>query len=239
MVAAVLGIGMAMKPETAKAETVAVAACDSVVDALLCVRVEGNQIVVVNLLTGLVVLRQPIPRVTVGGPTIRVTLPRVVVTQAPVTITLPRVTLPQVTLPGQRVTTTVKLPGATETVRLPGQTVTLPPGVKTVIQPSPGSTQTLPVAIVTARGANGQTIQTSVTITPSPLPGTVTTKPGVERKVRVSVPTFVGLSLGLLLLGLILGLLAIYVAYAAGYKDSEAAEKATWNKFRSDLFGKK
>jgi hypothetical protein len=42
-----------------------------------------------------------------------------------------------------------------------------------------------------------------------------------------------------LLLGLILGLLAIYVAYAVGYKDSEDAERTKWQKFRDELFGKK
>lgn len=237
-----------MKPEPVQAApVVATASCKDILLGLpvgtICAEQSGKNVLV--KLDSVTIISLPLsniqlPPVTVQVPqTIRVTLPRVTVTRPPVTVTLPRVTLPQVTLPGQRVTTTVNLPGATETVTLPGQTLTLPAGVQTVIVPKPGATQTLPVAIVTSRGPNGQTIQTSVTITPSPLPGTVTTKPGPEKRVSVSVPQFVGISIGLLLLGLILGLLAIYLAYGAGYKDSEAAEKVTWNKFRNDLFGKK
>lgn len=257
MVSSIVGVFMFGQPkaETPKVETVAaVAECQDIALGLpvgkLCAEQVGSNVLI--KLDGATIISLPLsgvnlPPVTVEVPeTVRVTLPRVTVTRPPVTVTLPRVTvvrppvtvsLPGVTLPGQ--TTTVRLPGATETVTLPGQTLTLPAGVQTVIQPQPGSSQSLPVAIVTSRGPNGQTIQTSVTITPSPQPGPVTTKPGPERRVSVSVPTFVGLSIGLLLLGLILGLLAIYLAYAAGYKDSEAAEKVTWNKFRNDLFGKK
>ena len=220
------------KPETAKAEPVAQQACDSIVDKLLCVRIEDDQVVVVNLLTNTVVLRQPIPQVTVAGPTIRVTLPRVTVTRPPVTVTLPRVTVP-VTLPRQ--TVTVELPGATTTARLPVQ-------IRTVQGPTlPGQTlSNTTVVPVTITQSNGQRIQTSVTITPSPVAGSVTTKPVVtEKKVRVSVPQAIGIGVGVLLLGLILGLRAIYLAYTVGYKDSEDAERTRWRAFRDEIFGKK
>lgn len=241
MVATVIfGANFLNKPEPAKAEPAASQACDSLVDKILCVRVEGNDIVVVNLLTNTVVVRQPLPKVTVAGPTIRVTLPRVTVTRPPVTVTLPRVTLPRttvsipVTLPRQ--TVTIELPKATETVTLPGQARTIQgptvPGQRLTVAPT--------VAPVTVTLPNGQRVQTSVTITPSPAPGSVTTKPVVkEKEVRVSVPAAIGIGVGVLLLGLILGLLAIYVAYAVGYKDSEDAEASKWRKFRDELFGKK
>jgi hypothetical protein len=117
------------------------------------------------------------------------------------------------------------------------RTVTATPGVKTVVTPGAGGP---PVAIITVKGANGQTIQTSVTITASPETGAVTTKPVVkEREVRVSVPRAIAYGIGVLLLGLVLGLLAIYLAYAAGYKNSEQSEAELWHKFRSDVFGKK
>lgn len=234
---ALFGANFFMKPPAEpQIQPVAATACESLVDKLLCVRVEGNDIVVVNLLTNTVIVRQPLPKVTVAGPTIRVTLPRVTVTRPPVTVTLPRVTIPNVTIPGPvvtlpRQTVTVELPGATTTARLPGQTTTVPG------QNVSGPPNVVPITIT---APNGQRIQTSVTITPSPQPGSVTTKPVIKEKtVRVSVPTAIGIGVGVLLLGLVLGLLAIYLAYAAGYKDSEAAETVSWKKFRDDLFGRK
>jgi hypothetical protein len=227
MVATVaFGASFFMKPESAKAEPVAQQACDSLVDQILCVRVENGEVVVVNLLTNTVVVRQPLPKVTVSGPTITASLPRVTATRPPVTVTLPRVTNGTVTLP--RRTVTIELPRATETVTLQGQTTTVSAQTVTTVVP------------ITVTGANGQPIQTSVTITPSPQTASVTTKPVVkEREVRVSVPTAIGIGVGVLLLGLILGLLAIYVAYAVGYKDSEDAERTKWQKFRDELFGRK
>lgn len=246
MVAMVI-LGANFFTKTASAEPdiqpVASTSCTSPILGLqvLCAQVVGDRLVV-KALNGQVLVDQPLPKVTLSGPTIRVTLPRVTVTRPPVTVTLPRVTLSQVTLPGRlvtlpRQTVTVELPRATDTatVRLPGQTVTAPP--------IPGQTATVSaptVVPVTVTAPNGQKIQTSVTITPSPLPGTVTTKPVTkEREVRVSVPQAIAYGIGALLLGLILGLLAIYVAYAVGYKDSEDVERTRWQNFRDELFGKK
>jgi len=221
----VLGVSFVMKPDSAVAEPVAIAqSCDTTsVLGVICARQENGQIII--SVAGSDVATLPIgdvvnpPTVTVGLPsTIRVTLPRV---------TVPRGTLPRQTVTLPRQTVTIKLPQTTATasVRLPGQTSTVP-----------GQS----VATVTMTGPDGQPIQTSVTITPSPLPGTVTTKPVVrERQVRVSVPTAIGIGVGVLLLGLILGLLAIYTAYAVGYKDSEDAETTRWQNFRDELFGKK
>lgn len=225
MVLSVLGAVLMMMPEPAKAEPAVETACDSLVDKVLCIRIESNRVIVINLLTNTVVASQPLPRVTVSGPTIRIPLPRVTVTGPVVTVRLPRVTS-RVTLPAQ--TVTVRLPRATETVRLPNETTTVDiPGQSPVVNPP---VFTFP---------NGQTVQTYVTLSPTPQPGTVTTKPVVrEKEVRVSVPQAVGLSLGLFLLGLVLGLLAIYIAYVIGYKNSEQAEVRSWRRFRRDVFGK-
>lgn len=240
MVATVIfGANFFTKPEPAKAEPAASQACNGTIQNLLCIETTGGRLRITTL-AGVLVLDQPLPRVTIGGPTIRVTLPRVTVTRPPVTVTLPRVTLPGVTVPVPvtlpRQTVTVQLPQATRTATLPGQT-------RTIQGPTvPGQTLTVAptVAPVTVTLPNGQRVQTSVTITPSPVPGSVTTKPVVkERKVRVSVPQAIGIGVGVLLLGLILGLLAIYIAYAVGYKDSEDAEASKWRKFRDELFGKK
>lgn len=239
----VFGANFFMKPEPAKAETVAQLACTSPILGLevVCAQVVGDRLIV-KALNGQVLVDQPLPEATVSGPTIRVTLPRVTVTRPPVTITLPRVTLPNVTVPGPVVT----LPRRTVTVELPGATTTAsiqsPPGRVTTV---PGQRVTLPgasptVVPVTITQPNGQRIQTSVTITASPEPGPVTTKPVVkEKEIRVSVPAAIGIGVGVLLLGLILGLLAIYTAYAVGYKDSEDAEKTKWQNFRDELFGRK
>jgi hypothetical protein len=239
----ILGANFFMKPEPAKADSVEVAASCNQVDlvGLVCARQVGDSLVI--SLAGADVATLPlssvvsIPTVKVTLPeTIRVTLPRVTVTRPPVTITLPRVTLPSVTVPGPvvtlpRQTVTVELPGATRTATLPGQTTTVP-GQR--VTPAPT------VVPVTITQPNGQRIQTSVTITPSPEPGPVTTKPVVkEKEVRVSVPQAIAYGIGALLIGLLLGLLAIYTAYAVGYKDSEDAEKTRWQNFRDDLFGKK
>lgn len=224
MVFGVIGIGYALKPESAKAETQAPMACGSLVDKVLCVRVEGDDLVVVNLLTNTVVLRQPLPKVTVSGPPITVSLPRVTVVRPPVTVRLPGVTVPGRTV-------SVNLPGATKTVTLQGSTID---GSQRTITSAPQTIQ------VTVKGADGQDIKTSVTITPTPAISTVTPKPIVkERKIKVTIPQAIGIGLGVLILGLVLGLLAIYMAYAAGYKDSEDADKAIWRKFRDDVFGKK
>lgn len=247
IVASILGIGIALKPEPVQAAPVAAVAekCKDILLGLpvgtICAEQDGKSVVVkldnATLLT-LPLSNIQLPPVTVRVPqTVRVTLPRVTVIRPPVTIRLPGVTLPgetvTVRLPGQTVagkTTTVNLPGATETVTLAGS------GGTTTFQNVTVRPQVVPVTVTQS---NGQTIQTSVTITPSPQPGDVTIKPGPERRISVSVPQFVGISFGLLLLGLVLGLLAIYLAYAAGYKDSEAAERVSWKKFRDDLFGKK
>lgn len=241
MIAAViLGANFFLKPAEADIQPVAQMAtqCDTSLIGLVCARQKGSQIVI--SVAGSDVASLPladvvkVPTVTVAVPsTIRVTLPRVTVTRPPVTVTLPRVTAqgPTITLPRQ--TVTVKLPGTTTTARLPGQTTTVPGQTVT--------TETKPSVVpVTVTAPNGQKIQTSVTITPSPQPGSVTTKPVVKtREVRVSVPAAIGIGVGVLILGLILGLLAIYAAYAVGYKDSEDAEKTAWHKFRNELFGRR
>ena len=229
----IFGVNFFLKPEPVQATSVSqtVEQCVNVLGiGAVCARVDGDRVKVDA--AGILVLDQPLPKVTVSGPTIRVTLPRVTVTRPPVTITLPRVTEPAITLPRQ--TVTVRLPGATTTATLPGQTIAGPtvPGQRVTITPT--------VVPVTITGSNGQPIQTSVTITPSPLPGSVTTKPVMkEKEVRVSVPAAIGIGVGVLIIGLILGLLAIYAAYAVGYKDSEDAERTAWQKFRADVFGKK
>jgi hypothetical protein len=241
IVASVIGIGIAMKPEPVQAAPV-VAAAEKCKDILLglpvgtiCAEQDGmNVLVKLNDATiiSLPLSNVQLPPVTVSVPrTVRVTLPRVTITRPPVTIRPPGVTLP-------RQTVTVNLPRATRTVTLPGEagstvTVTLP-------REGAAPPRVVPVTIT---ASNGQTIQTSVTITPSPVAGPITTKAGVtvERKkeVRVSVPTAIGIGIGVLVLGLLLGLLAIYMAYVAGYKDSEQAEASAWQKFRADVFGKK
>ena len=233
-----LGIGSWMQPDSASADIAATeASCDTSVVGLICARQDGNQIII--SVAGSDVASIPIadvvkvPTVTVALPsTVNVTLPRVTVTRPPVTITLPRATAPGsvLTVPGQ--TITLRLPRATETATLPGVTTTV-----TMVVPQPG--QSISGSTIRVTPSNGQATQTYVRISPSPVPGPTRITPVTkERTVKVSIPQAIGIGLGILLIGLMLGLLAIWLAYTAGYKDSEKVEKRTWAEFRRDVFGK-
>lgn len=142
----------------------------------------------------------------------------------PVTITVPGpvVTRPPVTLPRQTVTQKVPYPvTTTDIVRVPGpvRTVTLPRETVTV----------------TENGQTGQTVTSRATVTATETQ-TVTATPPTETKtvyqtrykdgvITVEKAQAVGISLGLLLLGGLLALFAMYLAYAVGYKDSELEEE--------------
>jgi len=170
-----------------------------------------------------------VPTVTLPGQTITlpgttVTLPGRTVTPPVRTVTLPRQTVTRrVTLPRQTVVTTryLRLPQTTKTATIE-TTVTV------------RSTQAIPTGAGTT--TIRQTPQASVRIVPTP--GPIRTVP-VRREVKVTVPQAIGLSLGLLLVGLGLGLLALYAAYAVGYKDSERQELRILRRFKTELFGKK
>lgn len=137
----------------------------------------------------------------------------------PVTITVPG---PVVTLPRQTVTKKVPYPvTTTDIVRVPGpvRTVTLPRETVTV----------------TENGQTGQTVTSRATVTATETQ-TVTATPPTETKtvyqtrykdgvITVEKAKAVGISLGLLLLGGLLALFAMYLAYAVGYKDSELEEE--------------
>lgn len=131
-----------------------------------------------------------------------------------VTLQVPKLVTVSVTLPP----VTVTLPRATDVVTLPRVTVTgVPAPVQTVTQ--------LQRVTITKSGTStltGQTVTESATInTP---PQTVTRKPVtkvVDRKIRVSVPEAVGISIGLVLVGILLGLLGLAVVYRLGYADGE------------------
>lgn len=72
---------------------------------------------------------------------------------------------------------------------------------------------------------------------PTPKPKTrVEEVPGPERTVTLTVPEVVGLSIGLILLGLALGLAGLFLAYYAGAKESERRAAAAWKKLRRELF---
>lgn len=144
----------------------------------------------------------------------------------------------QVNVPGPRVT----IPGPTINVPVPGPTRTIQvPGVS---RPQPTVTITV--------DRSGQIVPPRVTVTPTTSPQasvgassrtvspTVTESPNEhvkEKGVRITVPQAVGISLGVLAFGIIAGLIAVYLAYASGYKDSEQAELKAWDAFRNEILG--
>jgi hypothetical protein len=76
-----------------------------------------------------------------------------------------------------------------------------------------------------------------LTKTPVPVPGKTKTVTK-ERKVTVTVPQAIGISLGFLLLGIALGLLALFAVYSLGYKDSEREQTSKLRRLTDELFGK-
>jgi hypothetical protein len=176
-----------------------------------------------------------------------------------VVVTLLGQEIARITAPVREVTVEVPVPGPTDIIRIPGPTITVPGPTSTVAIPVSGSTSTA-TATVTLR-PSGQRDVARDTIEPSTTPSadeispgfnptaTVTVTPSPKRvvddrdkidKVRtITIPQAIGLSVGFLLLGLLLGLLALYSAYTVGYKNSEQAEAKAWRRFSDDLFGKK
>ncbi|QIN94038.1 hypothetical protein PP459_gp196 [Streptomyces phage Wakanda] len=174
-----------------------------------------------------------------------------------VVVTLLGQEIARISAPVREVEVQVPVPGPTDIIRVPGptRTVTVPGPTKTVAVPVPGSNATA-TATVTLRpsgqsGARRDNIEPSTTPSAGKTPGvtptvtvTKTASPKVvvderEKKVRVTIPQAIGISVGLLLLGLLLGLLALYTAYTVGYKNSEQAEAKAWRRWSDDLFGKK
>lgn len=144
--------------------------------------------------------------VSVPGPTVRIPGPTVVLPPDP-PVTLPRRT---VTVPVPVTTTDiVRVPGptVTETQRVPGPT-------RTVTETGQTSTTTATVT---------ETETATVTATPPTVTQTVTrTRDGI---ITVEKAQAVGISIGLLLLGGLLALLALWATYTVGYKDSELQEE--------------
>jgi hypothetical protein len=165
----------------------------------------------------------------------------------------------RIAAPVKEIRVEVPIPGPTEIIHVPGPTIAVPGPTKTVTIPVPGApgSNTTATATVTLRPSGQRdvargTLEPSTTpsageITPGSNPTatvTITPSPKVvvdERdKIRtITIPQAIGLSVGFLLLGLLLGLLALYSAYTVGYKNSEQSEAKKWRQFSDDLFGKK
>lgn len=158
----------------------------------------------------------------------------------------------EVPVPGPTDIIKVPVPGPTRIIEVPGPTTTV--NVPVPGKPGSNSTATATVTLHPSgqKGVARDTIKPSTTPsagknTPGSNPTVTVTKtasPKVvvderEKKVRITIPQAIGLSVGLLLLGLLLGLLALYAAYTVGYKNSEQSEAKKWRQFSDDLFGKK
>lgn len=146
------------------------------------------------------------------------------------TVTLPGTTI---TLPNATVTSTVPVT-VTKTVKVPGPVTT-----QYVSQPRETVYRTPIGQTVTRRATVTETNTQTVTAPPSTVTKTATatatatvTKTAVVTRtvhekgvITVKRAKAVGISLGLLLLGGFLALVALWVTYAVGYKDSELEEE--------------
>jgi hypothetical protein len=145
--------------------------------------------------------------------------------------------LPTLTLLPTVTPSILPVPGPTVTkyIPKPGPTVT-----KTVYKrvPVPGPTETIYIT----RQAPSPRVKISVSpspvisVSPSPVP-VVTKEPG--KTVTVSIPKAIGISAGFLALGILISLVALWIAYATGYKDSDKNASASRRELLEELFGKK
>lgn len=208
---ALIAIGLALLVLFAFPSSAQAQECESSTLGQICVSLSGNDVVVTLLGQELVRIPAPIKevRIQVPGPTVTIQGPTI---RVPVPGPTRTVEVPGVGVSGPTVTVTVR-PGGQN--RAPGVTV----------EPSSSSTKTGGSRTVSP------TVTENVTATPA-------AKVRVEEKeVRVSVPQAIGFSIGVFLLGVILGLLAIFAAYTVGYKNSEQSELKTWEAFRNEILG--
>lgn len=168
--------------------------------------------------------------IEIPGPT--VTLPAATVT-VPVIVPGPTVkvpgntlALPGVTIPGVRVTETLREPTATVTKTVTAEsikTVTAAPRPRREPLSTPTALDT-----VSAAGSGGQESSDDDTISgEQPTTNTVYS----DKEIITTVTT------GVLLLSL-LGLLALYMGYVIGYKDRERSEKNFLSALRDQMLGK-
>lgn len=154
-----------------------------------------------------------------------------------VTLTVPRLVTVTAKVPGPTVTlprSTVTLPRVTDVVTLPRVTVTQPPVVRTsTVTITQGGAPTVVRSghTMTQRDTMSSTPPQTVTKTPAP----VTKEKVVDHEVRVSVPEAVGISIGLVLAGLLLGLLLLYIVYRTGYAEGEHVNRKFLAEMRTIL----
>jgi hypothetical protein len=162
---------------------------------------------------------------------------------SPVATLLPgpvRTIIKEVPVPGP-VQTVIKLvptptpvPGPTRTIYL-GSPSPVPGPTKTVYVDRPVGQSASTRATLSSGTTDTGVPSPSVTVSPSPVPGKTVTK---ERRVKVTVPQAIGISIGLVLFGIVAGLLALYAVYTLGYKDSKREETNKMRELADDLFGK-
>jgi hypothetical protein len=72
-----------------------------------------------------------------------------------------------------------------------------------------------------------------VSVSPFAVPGK-----DVERRVEVSVPQAIGISIGLVALGIAGALLALYLVYGLGFKEAKQSEEKKLADLTDELFGR-
>lgn len=173
-----------------------------------------------------------------------------------IVVTLAGREIARIPAPVKTVSVKVPVPGPTQLIPGPVRTIIVPspvPGpVRTVYVTSPGPVVHSPVP-APSRTTSGPVVpkltptpgsatvsavpSPVVTSSPSPVPGKTSIR-FRDRVVKVSVPQAIAISAGLLLLGLILGLAALYVVYRVGEKDGENIAARRGHELLHDLFKK-
>lgn len=193
----------------------------------------------------------PLPVPSVGVPAIPAVpaIPKPTLTPSPVpspTPTFPIPTLP-IPAPVQTIIERVPVPGPVRTivrttpsprnVPVPGptRTVLVPGPVRTVLVPGPVRTVIRERVVIRQVPGPRVTVEASPKVTPSPVV-IFRDRPGDD--VDLSTPEAIGISIGLVALGILLALLALYLVYFLGYKERERVEEMKLSDLTDELFGR-
>lgn len=122
------------------------------------------------------------------------------------------------------------VPGPIRTVFVPGPT-------RTIFVPGPTRTVVVERVVIRQGPVVRVTVDASPQVTPSP---TVVYRhyPGDDEDIDLSTPEAIGISVGLVALGIVLALLALFLVYGLGWKEAEDKEKRRLADLNDELFGR-
>lgn len=163
-------------------------------------------------------------------------------TPTPTSVTIP----PLVPAPVQTIIERVPVPGPVRTIiqssptpvpfPVPGpeRTVLVPGPERTVLVPGPVRTVVTERVVVRQVPGPRVTVEASPRVTPSPVV-VFRNRPGI---VDLTTPEAIGISIGLVALGIALSLIALFLVYGLGFKEAKSSEEAKLANLNDELFGR-